>query len=401
MISSILSAISYSGNDSPSAPYAIPFPLMEASHLLATVTDSDGVTTAYSGTLNVVPERDSYGRITSASVTTSTAVAVASTIRFYRDTPALQPLDLAAGGTLPPEATESALDRVVMIAQEARRDAAYSGTPEISMAGTGLVAQVAADSFTARTISPASGSPLAVTNGSGVDGNPTIALDFTGLTADAAFDADAQFLTKTADGFQPITGTLLKAGLRETVYKTITLPASEITPATSGGCTVGADTGLTVRTVTAQFLGATASKGYFRFFVPSDYAGGTIKIRFHYIGHTTATFIVSNAVFNIKHNRQNAGFDGSATTFDWDATATATKYTQSTAGLNSAIVMGILGSPISLGDTYDFGDAVMVEISRDPTDALDQSTPGSDERKAAIAAITIQYAASPAVSPWS
>lgn len=65
---------------------------------------------------------------------------------------------------------------------------AYDGTLAAWAAynTNGILTQTAADTFTGRTITAGSG--VAVTNGSGVSGNPTIAVDITGLTADGSPD---------------------------------------------------------------------------------------------------------------------------------------------------------------------------------------------------------------------
>ena len=57
---------------------------------------------------------------------------------------------------------------------------------------TGLVAMTAADTFTARSI--AAGASIAVANGNGVSGNPTIALDITGTTTEAIADPNADYI---------------------------------------------------------------------------------------------------------------------------------------------------------------------------------------------------------------
>ncbi len=56
----------------------------------------------------------------------------------------------------------------------------------------GILTQTAADTFTGRTIAGSNG--VAVTNGNGVAGNPTLNLDITGLTVDGSPDTAADYL---------------------------------------------------------------------------------------------------------------------------------------------------------------------------------------------------------------
>lgn len=123
MISTTSSSVSYTGNASTVTAYAIAFPLVAASHLVAIVTDSEGAkTTLTSGQYTVSASPDINGRITSASVTTNPAIPGTSTILFKRVTPKTQTLDFTAGGSFQAETLESALDKLVMIQQEIERD---------------------------------------------------------------------------------------------------------------------------------------------------------------------------------------------------------------------------------------------------------------------------------------
>lgn len=129
MISTTSSSVSYTGNASTSTAYAIAFPLVAASHLVAIVTDSEGAeTTLDPGDYTVTPATDINGRITGASVTTDPAIPGTSTILFKRVTPKTQTLDFTAGGSFQAETLESALDKLAMIQQEIARDFAAMDT---------------------------------------------------------------------------------------------------------------------------------------------------------------------------------------------------------------------------------------------------------------------------------
>lgn len=61
-----------------------------------------------------------------------------------------------------------------------------------ALSGTGLLAHTAANTYAERSI--AAGTGIAVTNGNGVSGNPTVAPDIPALTADATPDATADYV---------------------------------------------------------------------------------------------------------------------------------------------------------------------------------------------------------------
>lgn len=123
MISTTSSSVSYTGNASTVTAYTIAFPLNGSTHLVAIETDADDVeTTLESGDFTFTPTTDGNGRITGGSVTTDPAIPATSTILFKRVTPKTQTLDFTPGGAFQAEAIESALDKIVMIAQEVARD---------------------------------------------------------------------------------------------------------------------------------------------------------------------------------------------------------------------------------------------------------------------------------------
>lgn len=144
MISTTTSTLSYTGNASTVTAYSITFPLVDASHLVAIETETDGtVTTLGSGVYTFTPTTDSNGRITGGSVTTDPAIPATSTIQFKRVTPKTQTLDFTAGGAFGAEALESGLDKIVMIAQEVERDL-DADVVTLTAADTALDARVTA-----------------------------------------------------------------------------------------------------------------------------------------------------------------------------------------------------------------------------------------------------------------
>lgn len=125
MIDSETSTASYTGNNSTSTSYAIPFRYRNASDIVVIVTDSGGTeTTLTEGQRTVTNVTDSEGRITSGSLTTGTAYDSTNTVLIKRVTPQLQENDFVEGSRIGPEALETALDVFVMMIQENKRDAA-------------------------------------------------------------------------------------------------------------------------------------------------------------------------------------------------------------------------------------------------------------------------------------
>ena len=80
---------------------------------------------------------------------------------------------------------------------------------------------------------------------------------------------------------------------------------------------------------------------------------------------------------------------------------TPAKYRETFNGEQYGDAYGTMGSAMPLGTDYTFGDGVIVEFERDPTDILDDSNGGIVDYTATILGFTVQYAAASVVSPWS
>lgn len=123
MIATTTSQVTYTGNESTSTEYPFSFPLADASHLVAIVTDAGGVETELTGgEYTVTQTTDLHGRITGGGVTTDPAIPGTSELTLRRVTPKTQTLDLVQGARFSAEAVESALDKMMMVAQEIHRD---------------------------------------------------------------------------------------------------------------------------------------------------------------------------------------------------------------------------------------------------------------------------------------
>ncbi len=394
MITTEVSSVSYSGNNSTEQVYPIPFPFLEKSHIKCEVTDSSGTVTTLTD-FSVVASKDGEGRNVSGEVLTASAIATSSTIRFFRETPAIQTLDLVAGGSLPAEAAETAFDRATMIAQEARRDAAYSGDSNITAAETGLVSQVSAGSFVGRTISPGSNSPLTVTNGNGVDGNPTIDFNDSGLeSAISVADADT-FLVNSGGTFKKVAKSVLVESLVDQTFETVNIPASQLIADQTSGPVIGALSGRPIDEIVAKFAGDQTRTAYLRWFTPSDYSGGLLKVRLFYYG--TATSLTVNASWNIKVNndwQQNIQEGGSVDDLDtaFDDTVTEYSVSDTAPGRFGTVLMTGRSPAISIGSGYTAGAPLMIQLERDWS---------IGHGEFALMGLQIQYPKQAAMAAWT
>jgi hypothetical protein len=153
-----------SGNPTISIPSAVTLTgktLTGGTHTLPTISVADTALTVVDNSDNTKVLAFECSGITTATTRTLTVPNSSGTIALTSDLGSYQPLD-------------STLTAV----------AAYNTN--------GLLTQTAADTFTGRTLSASTG--LSVTNGNGVSGNPTTALDISSLTADASPDGAADYI---------------------------------------------------------------------------------------------------------------------------------------------------------------------------------------------------------------
>lgn len=108
-------AISYEGNNSTSQRYEIPFSFLSTSHIRAIVVDSDDDETLLGGgDFTVTRYASGLGYLT-----TTAAYDDTHTLRIERVTPRTQPTILEDGALIGAKVVEVALDRQMMVVQEA------------------------------------------------------------------------------------------------------------------------------------------------------------------------------------------------------------------------------------------------------------------------------------------
>ena len=116
-VQSDISSISYTGNNSTSTSYAVPFVFLENSHLAATAkVTATGVESVVTLT-NHTGAADPNG----GTVRTAVAVPATSTLTIYRTVPATQTTTYQEGGDFPAASHERALDKLTMVAQQNKR----------------------------------------------------------------------------------------------------------------------------------------------------------------------------------------------------------------------------------------------------------------------------------------
>lgn len=375
MISTTVSSIAYSGNNSTTTAYSIPFPFLANADISVSITNAAGTVTplVYGTDYAVTNNVDSDGRITDGEMKTIAAYDSTNTVTLKRNTSTLQELNLVEGGKLSAEPLESALDRVTMLVQEAIRDTSHNGESNVTAAGTGLIAQTSADIFAARSITPAANSGLAIANGDGVAGNPTIDLDATTLgVITTVADAD-KVRVETSNGSEIITvANLLSRSWPSYKYKDISVQDFRV----SGGAS-----GVSIADGYLKFTGSATGSTQAFFTVPEDYAGGEISVKLHaYLSGGTNG---DPFVMQVYAYADNGAAIGSLMNSVAEATLTH----------NSA---DCVSDEFSLGSGYTAGQHYRLFISRDSADALDTSS----SLTANIKSVRLEYSAGRVTTSW-
>jgi len=112
------SRVTYTGNNSTVTPYAVTFPFFDASDLVVTVTDDEGVETVLTITTDYAVTGGSGGQ---GSIVTEDAIAVTSTVTIERTLPLTQSITFPEGQRFPSSILTRGLDRVVAMVQQVLR----------------------------------------------------------------------------------------------------------------------------------------------------------------------------------------------------------------------------------------------------------------------------------------
>jgi len=115
-VQSDTSSITYTGNNSTSTSYAVPFVFQESAHLAATAINASGVQSVVT-----LANHTGVGGTNGGSVTTTVAIPATSTLTIYRTVPATQTTTYQEGGDFPAASHERALDKLTMLSQQALR----------------------------------------------------------------------------------------------------------------------------------------------------------------------------------------------------------------------------------------------------------------------------------------
>jgi hypothetical protein len=118
-VTSATSSISYTGNNSTSTSYAVPFVFLENAHLAATAK----VTATGVETVVTLTNHTGAGNVNGGTVRTAVAVPATSTLTIFRIVPATQTTSYQEGGDFPAASHERALDKLTLLTQQAERKA--------------------------------------------------------------------------------------------------------------------------------------------------------------------------------------------------------------------------------------------------------------------------------------
>lgn len=115
-VTSATSSISYTGSNSTTTSYAVPFVFQENAHLKAIARTSAGVESVVTLT-----NHTGAGNVNGGTVRTAVAVPATSTLTIYREVPATQTTTYAEGGDFPAASHERALDKLTYLVQQLGR----------------------------------------------------------------------------------------------------------------------------------------------------------------------------------------------------------------------------------------------------------------------------------------